>query len=241
MSTTHLAMTAFYGWGRSAFTAPASSHQWNSDNPAQPPFGARMRLRQNFDVSPYGPQAQGVLNALKEYGAIYVDGGQYGDTYWATDSRWSWGDFADYWHIPLLGNLDFIQTGPVYSYMPSGADTLPPTGPAPTIANLEVYTARVKAGSPVIVFWSSSGDDMRFLSSVGPTRKNFAILTPTATTTYTLSAQNKYGRTTQTIAALACVCTLGQTAPHRAGRTAPPIPLQWTSRHRGACRHREVV
>jgi hypothetical protein len=198
-----LATTAFYGFGRSAFTAPASSHQWNSDNPAMPPFGARMRLRQNFDVSPYGPQAQVVLNALKQYGAIYVDGGIYGDMYWATDSRWSWIDFENFWHIPILNNLDFVASGaPIYSYMsymPSGADTLPPTGPPPSIASLEVYPARVKAGSPVIVFWSSTGDDMRFLSSIGPTRKNFAILTPTATTRYTLSAQNKYGRTTQTV------------------------------------------
>jgi len=197
-----IAFTAFGSWGRAGFTAPATSHQWNSDNPAQPPFGARMRLRQDFNIDPtlYGPQTRVVLQALKQYGAIYVDGGLYGDMYWDEDSRWDWNDWANFWHIPILGNLDFVASGaPIYSYTPSGADTLPPTGPAPTIASLEVYPVRVKAGSPVIVFWSSTGDDMRFLSSAGPTRKNFAILTPTATTTFTLSAQNKYGRTSQTV------------------------------------------
>jgi hypothetical protein len=197
-----LAFTAFWAWGRAAFTAPATSHQWNMpDVPAQPPFGARMRLKQSFLIDPnlYGPQARVVLQALKDYGAVYVDGGQYGDMYWDVDSRWNWNDFANFWHIAILNNFDFVQAGPIYSYKPSGADTLPPAGPAPTIVSLEVYPARVKAGSPVIVFWSSTGDDMRFLSSAGPTRKNFAILTPTATTTYTLSAQNKYGRTTQTV------------------------------------------
>ncbi len=39
------------------------------------PYGARLRLRSNFNISGYGPGAQVVLRSLKKYGMLLSDGG----------------------------------------------------------------------------------------------------------------------------------------------------------------------
>ena len=42
-------------------------------NKAYPPYGARFRLKANFDVSGYTLTQQHILNGLKKYGAIIDD------------------------------------------------------------------------------------------------------------------------------------------------------------------------
>lgn len=39
------------------------------------PYGARLRLKNNFDVSSYSATTQVILNGLKKYGMIFADGG----------------------------------------------------------------------------------------------------------------------------------------------------------------------
>ncbi len=42
---------------------------------APPPFGARFRLKENYDITGYSPQAQIILQAMKTYGIILADNG----------------------------------------------------------------------------------------------------------------------------------------------------------------------
>jgi hypothetical protein len=60
---------------RRGFVYPARHYASSSDSPALPPMGLRVRLRRNFDVSGFPPQARVVLVALKRYGMILADNG----------------------------------------------------------------------------------------------------------------------------------------------------------------------
>ena len=44
-------------------------------NPDAPPYGVRLRLKSNFDETPYNANARVILRALKKYGMILSDGG----------------------------------------------------------------------------------------------------------------------------------------------------------------------
>ena len=40
-----------------------------------PPMGTRLRLKASFDITPYSPEVQVMLRALKTYGMIVADNG----------------------------------------------------------------------------------------------------------------------------------------------------------------------
>jgi hypothetical protein len=46
-----------------------------STDPNAPPYGVRLRLKPDFDESPYNPAERTVLTALKKYGMLLSDGG----------------------------------------------------------------------------------------------------------------------------------------------------------------------
>ena len=52
------------------------------------PFGAKIRLKQNFDITTYSAHLQVILTAMKKYGLILADIGS--DMYFsgAPDERW---------------------------------------------------------------------------------------------------------------------------------------------------------
>ncbi len=59
-------------------------------------MGARFRLKADFDISGYSPQAQVVLRAMQQYGLILADNG----------SNWYFGGTADAsWPISLVDEL----------------------------------------------------------------------------------------------------------------------------------------
>ncbi len=58
-----------------AYVWPARHFASRDDNAALPPMGLRLRLRRDFDISRFSPQAQVVLLALKTYGAFVSDNG----------------------------------------------------------------------------------------------------------------------------------------------------------------------
>jgi hypothetical protein len=75
---------------------PARHQAGSSSNPNLPPMGARFRLKANFDISGYSPQAQVVLRAMQDYGLILADNG----------SNWYFGGTADpNWPIGLVDEL----------------------------------------------------------------------------------------------------------------------------------------
>jgi hypothetical protein len=60
---------------RRAFVYPARHFASDTDDPALPAMGQRLRLKKSFDVSGFPPQARAVLVALKRYGMILADNG----------------------------------------------------------------------------------------------------------------------------------------------------------------------
>jgi hypothetical protein len=74
---------------RSAYIYPARHFASNSDDPALPPMGLRVRLKASFDIDGFPPQARVVLEALKRYGMILADNGSPWYISGAPDPRWS--------------------------------------------------------------------------------------------------------------------------------------------------------
>lgn len=60
---------------RAAHIYPARHHASDSDDPALPPMGLRVRLRSDFPIADFPPQAQVILRALQVYGMIVADNG----------------------------------------------------------------------------------------------------------------------------------------------------------------------
>jgi hypothetical protein len=73
---------------RRAYVYPARHFASDSDDPALPPMGLRVRLRSDFDVSGYPRQARVVLVALKRYGMMLADNGSPWFVSGAPDRRW---------------------------------------------------------------------------------------------------------------------------------------------------------
>ncbi len=60
---------------RRAYVAPATHYASRLDDPNLPRMGERLRLKRNFDISGFSPQAQAILKGLKKYGMIVADNG----------------------------------------------------------------------------------------------------------------------------------------------------------------------
>ena len=58
-----------------AYIYPARHFASDSTDASLPPMGLRVRLKANVDISHFGPQAQVLLTALKNYGMILADNG----------------------------------------------------------------------------------------------------------------------------------------------------------------------
>jgi hypothetical protein len=74
---------------RRAYVYPARHFASSSTNPSLPPMGLRLRLRANFPVAGFPPQARVILRALKRYGMIVADNGSSWYISGAPDPRWS--------------------------------------------------------------------------------------------------------------------------------------------------------
>ena len=80
---------------------PARHASGATSNPNLPPMGARFRLKANFDISGYSPQAQVVLRAMQQYGLILADNGP----------TWSfWGTADTSWPQSLVNELDTVPS-----------------------------------------------------------------------------------------------------------------------------------
>jgi hypothetical protein len=72
---------------RRAYIAPAG-HCGQYADPSLPPYGMRVRLRADFDLSPYTGDARVILSALKKYGLIFADQGSAWFVTGTSDPRW---------------------------------------------------------------------------------------------------------------------------------------------------------
>jgi len=74
---------------RRAYIPPATHFASHSDDPNLPPMGMRVRLKADFDISGFPPEAQVILAALKKYGLILADNGSDWYLSGAPDPRWN--------------------------------------------------------------------------------------------------------------------------------------------------------
>ena len=178
---------------QTAFTPPASHWAGNSTSPYAAPMGMRMRLKASYDITGFPAQAQVVLAALKKYGMIMADNGSSIYISGAPDSRWNNDDLGTLKQVPASA-FDVLQISPLYT--PSDV----PTGAKPAIASFTANPRTVSAGQSVTLSWKVTGASYFMVSpQVGAVRGKSVVVTPTVTTTYTLSGTNAYGRSKRTV------------------------------------------
>jgi hypothetical protein len=185
----HHALRFTLHYSKQAFTPPASHWAPNSSDPLAAPMGMRLRLKANFDISSYPPDDQVILTALKQYGMIMADNGSSMFLSGAPDDRWSNDDLGLLRQL-TASNFEVLLISPLYT--PGNV----PTGPNPTI-NSFTATSSSGAGQPVTLSWNLTNGEYNIVSpGVGVIRGASVIVRPRVTTTYTLYATNKYGRST---------------------------------------------
>jgi hypothetical protein len=176
-----------------AFTPPASHWAGNSTNQYAAPMGMRVRLQASYDISGFPPQAQVVLAALKKYGMIMADNGSSMYISGDPDNRWNNNDLGTLKTVPASA-FEVILINPLYT--PQNV----PTGPVPVIGSFTANPSTVSAGQPVTLSWNVTGASYYVVSpQVGAVRGSSVVVTPTATTTYTLYGTNAYGRSKATV------------------------------------------
>ncbi len=182
---------------RAAFVLPATHWASNSNDAARPPMGTRLRLKASFDISRFGPQSKVILQALKTYGMILADNGSNLYLSGAPDDRWNNDDLHALGGVPPSA-FEVVSLGTVYT------SANMPTGAAPVIASFGPAGAGargpVSAGSAVTLTWASTGSSYFVVSpQTGAVRGSSVVVRPTATTTYTLFATNRFGQATKTV------------------------------------------
>jgi len=102
------------GRAQKAWVHPAT-HYGTSTDPNTPPYGTRLRLRADFDVSGYHGEAQVILEALKKYGMIVADQGSSWFITGASDARWDDEDLNQLKTVPGTA-FEAVQLGEVHHY-----------------------------------------------------------------------------------------------------------------------------
>ena len=176
-----------------AFVLPATHWASTTTDPNAPPMGLRLRLKASFDISSYPADDQVILTAMKKYGLILADNGSAIFVSGAPDNRWNNNNLNLLKQV-TASNFEVVQTGVVYT--PANV----PTGPSPTISSFSANPTTVTKGQPTTLSWSTANSTYNIIGpQAGPVRGNSIVVTPSATTTYTLSSTNQFGRTTATV------------------------------------------
>ena len=173
------------------FVAPATHAAGNNSGTGNI-MGMRLRLKANFDISSFSAPNQVILTAMKNYGMIVADNGSNLYFQGSPDARWDDNDLNALKTIDA-SQFDVVQMGTQYD------DATAPTGAPPTITSFTASQTTVAAGTPVALSWSVSNDSYDFIDNVGTVRGASQVVTPAATTIYTLNSTNQYGRSTQSV------------------------------------------
>ena len=176
---------------RRAYVLPATHWASNNTSTSAPPMGLRVRLKAGVDISTYPAQAQVVLAALKRYGMILADNGSNWFISGAPDDRWNNDQLATLSRIKG-SDLEVVQMGPVH--------TSDPTGAAPAITIFTANPATIVNGASTVLTWTSANATRWFITpELGWVTGTSATVRPTATTTYTLTAEGPYGSATRSV------------------------------------------
>jgi hypothetical protein len=178
---------------RAAFVPPASHWASNSSNALAAPMGMRLRLKASYNIASFPPSVQAILTALKKYGMIMADNGSAMYLSGAPDDRWNNNDLHTLSQVPASA-FEVVQMNPVYT----AANV--PTGSAPAISSFTAGATSVSAGTQVTLSWQVSGASYLVINpQVGAVRGNSVQVTPSQSTSYTLSPTNQYGRSTASV------------------------------------------
>lgn len=180
---------------RQAFVPPASHWASSSSNTLYAPMGMRMRLKADYDISSFSTKNQVILTALKKYGMIMADNGSSMFLSGAPDARWSNNDLGNLKSIPASA-FEVILMETIYT--PENV----PQGNAPKITSFTANPPTISSGKSSVLRWNASDNPTSYFvvsPEVGAIRGNQVTVNPTKTTTYTLYATNKYGRSTKKV------------------------------------------
>ncbi len=178
---------------REAFVLPATHWASTVTDSNAPPMGMRLRLKASFDISGFSQENRVILTALKHYGMILADNGAGIFISGAPDKRWNNDDLGNLKQL-TAADFEVVHMGTVYS--PANV----PTGAAPKIASFTANPSSIERGGNVELRWSGSGSEYNIIDpGLGAVRGNSMTVSPSQTTTYTLTATNRYGRSTQTV------------------------------------------
>jgi hypothetical protein len=149
-------------------------------------MGMRMRLKADYDISGFSKTNQVILTALKRYGIILADNGS---------GIFLTGDNDPNWNNDDLHNLTQVKGSDFEVVEPTTVYTKAPTGAAPVIHSFKATESA--SGKLAELTWSVEGATYLIVTpEPGPVRGSSLVVSPTRTTTYTLTATGPYGRST---------------------------------------------
>jgi hypothetical protein len=218
-----------------SFVAPASHHQYGGGSlavnrywwiPDENPFGGVWRMKPGYTSSSCtSSQATVLLNVMKKYGVILMDGGR--NMWFYSAAGWNWdapttacffssvafdsnGDnFEMISNPPVTADPEYATTG--YNDSPGGRSHSPVvpnstssiSGPTPTISGFACTSGcssgHAAAGSTIKLGWTGANTTTRLYfvtPNVGAVVTNSATTVIQKTTTYSVYANNYYGQGT---------------------------------------------
>ena len=96
------------------YVLPATHYASSSNDPTRPAMGMRLRLKANFDLSPYHGASRVLLIAMQRYGLIVADNGSNWFVSGASDARWDDSDLNQIKKVPGSA-FEVVNTGPVHT------------------------------------------------------------------------------------------------------------------------------
>ena len=178
---------------RAAFVLPATHFASDSTSTSYLPMGARLRLKANYDISAFTPQAKVILTALKTYGMIVADNGSNLYVSGSPGDGWDNDDLHNLGRVPASA-FEVIRMG-----TPITRNILP-AGSPPIFQSLTADQTTVKAGTLVTLTWNVTGSTSSVVVPFpGSVSGNWAWVRPWMTTTYSVVTTNHFGTTTMPI------------------------------------------
>jgi hypothetical protein len=98
-----------------AFIHPATHYASSSTDPARPPMGLRLRMKQGYNCDWASQEARVVCDALKRYGMFVADNGSDWYISGAPDPRWDDDALGDLKDIPGDA-FEVVDTGEPLHY-----------------------------------------------------------------------------------------------------------------------------
>lgn len=110
---------------RNTYVWPARHFASSLSDVVYPPMGQRFRLKADYDISPFDPQVQVILRALKKYGLLLADNGSSWFISGAPDSHWDDEILGQLKQVKGI-DLEAVDTSSLMFSASSGVVLVPP-------------------------------------------------------------------------------------------------------------------